>query len=97
MFRFVRFGRFRVFFIACAEFFAMDNGETWGLGHYLWVVGVVHCNVQRVGGRLIIDSLDVYFLAGPSTTVSRRGDETSDGMDGTVYRGVTCHDLGWCT
>jgi hypothetical protein len=29
--------RFRVFFLACAEFFAMDRGETWGLGHYLCV------------------------------------------------------------
>lgn len=28
--------RFRVFFLACAEFFAMDRGETWGLGHYLY-------------------------------------------------------------
>ena len=27
--------RFRVFFLACGEFFATDRGETWGLGHYL--------------------------------------------------------------
>jgi cyclopropane fatty-acyl-phospholipid synthase-like methyltransferase len=30
------FYRFRVFFMACAEFFAMDNGETWGVGRYLF-------------------------------------------------------------
>ncbi|WRT69155.1 uncharacterized protein IL334_006139 [Kwoniella shivajii] len=28
--------RFRVFFIACAEFFALDGGETWGVGKYLF-------------------------------------------------------------
>lgn len=33
-----RANRFRVFFLACAEFFAMDRGETWGLGHYLYVI-----------------------------------------------------------
>ncbi|OCF42963.1 hypothetical protein I317_03184 [Kwoniella heveanensis CBS 569] len=26
--------RFRVFFMACAEFFALDGGETWGVGKY---------------------------------------------------------------
>jgi hypothetical protein len=35
---FARANRFRVFFLACAEFFAMDRGETWGLGHYLYVI-----------------------------------------------------------
>ena len=30
------FYRFRVFFMACAEFFAMDNGETWGGGRYVF-------------------------------------------------------------
>ncbi|ORY33116.1 S-adenosyl-L-methionine-dependent methyltransferase [Naematelia encephala] len=30
------FYRFRVFFMACAEFFAMDKGETWGIGKYLF-------------------------------------------------------------
>lgn len=29
------FYRFRVFFMACAEFFALDAGETWGVAHYL--------------------------------------------------------------
>jgi hypothetical protein len=33
--------RFRVFFLACAEFFAMDRGETWGLGHYLYEIHLV--------------------------------------------------------
>lgn len=28
--------RFRVFFMACAEFFAMDKGDTWGVAHYLF-------------------------------------------------------------
>ncbi|WWC73010.1 uncharacterized protein I206_106975 [Kwoniella pini CBS 10737] len=28
--------RFRVFFIACSEFFALDGGETWGVGKYLF-------------------------------------------------------------
>lgn len=28
--------RFRVFFIACSEFFGLDNGETWGVGRYLF-------------------------------------------------------------
>jgi cyclopropane fatty-acyl-phospholipid synthase-like methyltransferase len=28
--------RFRVFFIACSEFFALDGGETWGVGRYLF-------------------------------------------------------------
>ena len=28
--------RFRVFYIACSEFFALDNGETWGVGKYLF-------------------------------------------------------------
>ena len=30
------FYRFRVFYMACAEFFAMDGGETWGVGMYLF-------------------------------------------------------------
>lgn len=30
------FYRFRVFFMACAEFFALDGGETWGIGRYLF-------------------------------------------------------------
>ncbi|SGY64175.1 BQ5605_C007g04879 [Microbotryum silenes-dioicae] len=30
------FYRFRVFFLACAEFFALDDGESWGVGHYLF-------------------------------------------------------------
>ena len=30
------FYRFRVFFMACAEFFAMDGGETWGVARYLF-------------------------------------------------------------
>ncbi|KAI5452573.1 hypothetical protein NCC49_000734 [Naganishia albida] len=29
------FYRFRVFFMSCGEFFNLDKGETWGLGHYL--------------------------------------------------------------
>ncbi|WWC98068.1 hypothetical protein V866_004958 [Kwoniella sp. B9012] len=28
--------RFRVFFMACAEFFGLDGGETWGVGKYLF-------------------------------------------------------------
>ncbi|PPQ98717.1 hypothetical protein CVT24_003425 [Panaeolus cyanescens] len=30
------FYRFRVFYIACSEFFKMDGGEQWGVGHYLF-------------------------------------------------------------
>ncbi|KIJ49480.1 hypothetical protein M422DRAFT_27845 [Sphaerobolus stellatus SS14] len=30
------FFRFRIFFLACAEFFALNNGEEWGVGHYLF-------------------------------------------------------------
>ncbi|ORY89045.1 S-adenosyl-L-methionine-dependent methyltransferase [Leucosporidium creatinivorum] len=30
------FYRFRVFFLACAEFFALKKGEAWGVGHYLF-------------------------------------------------------------
>ncbi len=30
------FNRFRVFFMACSEFFALDGGETWGVGKYLF-------------------------------------------------------------
>lgn len=30
------FNRFRVFNIACAEFFAFHGGNEWGLGHYLF-------------------------------------------------------------
>ncbi|RXK38188.1 hypothetical protein M231_04562 [Tremella mesenterica] len=30
------FWRFRVFFMACSEFFGMDQGETWGVGRYLF-------------------------------------------------------------
>ncbi|CAO1614834.1 unnamed protein product [Parajaminaea phylloscopi] len=30
------FYRFRVFYLACAEFFATRGGEEWGVGHYLF-------------------------------------------------------------
>jgi len=30
------FYRFRVFFLAVAEFFSLNNGEEWGVGHYLF-------------------------------------------------------------
>ncbi|CAO1636321.1 unnamed protein product [Jaminaea pallidilutea] len=30
------FYRFRVFYLACAEFFATNGGEEWGVGHYLF-------------------------------------------------------------
>ncbi|PWN47408.1 S-adenosyl-L-methionine-dependent methyltransferase [Violaceomyces palustris] len=30
------FYRFRVFYLACAEFFATNDGEEWGVGHYLF-------------------------------------------------------------
>ncbi|GJE97731.1 SAM-dependent methyltransferase [Phanerochaete sordida] len=30
------FYRFRVFYIACAEFFGLNGGEEWGVGHYLF-------------------------------------------------------------
>ena len=30
------FYKFRVFFMACAEFFGLDAGETWGVGRYLF-------------------------------------------------------------
>ncbi len=42
--------RFRVFFMACAEFFSMDKGQTWGVGHYLWVsVGLpVHLEADEL-------------------------------------------------
>ncbi|KAI0744129.1 S-adenosyl-L-methionine-dependent methyltransferase [Daedaleopsis nitida] len=30
------FYRFRVFYIACAEFFALNGGQEWGVGHYLF-------------------------------------------------------------
>ncbi|TRM69997.1 S-adenosyl-L-methionine-dependent methyltransferase [Schizophyllum amplum] len=30
------FHRFRVFYMACAELFAMDNGQRWGVGSYLF-------------------------------------------------------------
>jgi hypothetical protein len=33
--------------MACAEFFAMDKGETWGVGHYLWVLAA-----QVEGGKV---------------------------------------------
>ncbi|KAK4050753.1 hypothetical protein OIO90_004975 [Microbotryomycetes sp. JL221] len=30
------FNRFRVFFMACEEFFNLNGGESWGVGHYLF-------------------------------------------------------------
>ncbi|TFK70572.1 S-adenosyl-L-methionine-dependent methyltransferase [Pluteus cervinus] len=30
------FHRFRVFYMACSELFNMDNGQQWGVGHYLF-------------------------------------------------------------
>lgn len=30
------FYRFRIFYLACAEFFATNGGNEWGLGHYLF-------------------------------------------------------------
>jgi len=30
------FYRFRVFYLAVAEFFGLNNGEEWGVGHYLF-------------------------------------------------------------
>ncbi|TDL26084.1 S-adenosyl-L-methionine-dependent methyltransferase [Rickenella mellea] len=30
------FYRFRVFYIACAEFFGLNSGQEWGVGHYLF-------------------------------------------------------------
>jgi len=30
------FYRFRVFYMACSELFAMDGGQQWGIGHYLF-------------------------------------------------------------
>jgi len=30
------FNRFRLFFLSCAEFFGLNKGESWGLGHYLF-------------------------------------------------------------
>ncbi|KIM83311.1 hypothetical protein PILCRDRAFT_7253 [Piloderma croceum F 1598] len=30
------FYRFRVFYIACSEFFGLNGGEEWGIGHYLF-------------------------------------------------------------
>lgn len=30
------FYRFRVFYLACAEFFGLNGGEEWGVGHYLF-------------------------------------------------------------
>jgi len=30
------FYRFRVFYIACSELFALNNGQEWGVGHYLF-------------------------------------------------------------
>ena len=30
------FYRFRVFYIAVAEFFGLNGGDEWGVGHYLF-------------------------------------------------------------
>lgn len=30
----VLFNRFRVFYLAVAEFFALDKGDQWGVAHY---------------------------------------------------------------
>ncbi len=30
------FYRFRIFYLACAEFFATNGGNEWGVGHYLF-------------------------------------------------------------
>ncbi|KIP11559.1 hypothetical protein PHLGIDRAFT_21522 [Phlebiopsis gigantea 11061_1 CR5-6] len=30
------FYRFRVFYLACSEFFGLNDGEEWGVGHYLF-------------------------------------------------------------
>ncbi|KZT21388.1 S-adenosyl-L-methionine-dependent methyltransferase [Neolentinus lepideus HHB14362 ss-1] len=30
------FNRFRVFYIACSEFFGLNGGQEWGVGHYLF-------------------------------------------------------------
>ena len=32
----VTFYRFRLFFLSCAEFFGLDNGQQWGVAHYLF-------------------------------------------------------------
>ncbi|TFK53664.1 S-adenosyl-L-methionine-dependent methyltransferase [Heliocybe sulcata] len=31
-----KFNRFRVFYIACSELFALNRGQEWGVGHYLF-------------------------------------------------------------